>query len=271
MGMAAIIGLVMAIVGTATQMYAQNQAQKAAQARMNEGYMQQRNAQDKINQKIAEATAQYQTGNREGLQSSEAQRIANDIKTDVSESQAIRNAQQATAGNVSEDYKTSKESSNEDVAAKMNAFADLIGQIRSAGTMRQQEGWNTNRHLQDIQMIGRNAQGNMMVAQDEAQQALNSKNWLKNIGALTSAAGSALTMGAAAGAGASAASTGATASSAGLGGAAGVDAVSKAATVPTFWDKAGLMWNGLSPAAKVGIASGASTFGSKLAGNPWRN
>ena len=84
---AAIVGLIMAIVGAATPMYASTQANKAPQARMNEGYMQLRDSQDKINQKIAQATENYQTNNRENTQAAEAERIANDIKTDVAESQ----------------------------------------------------------------------------------------------------------------------------------------------------------------------------------------
>lgn len=274
MGEAAIVGLIMAIVGAATQMYASNQANKAAQARMNEGYMQLRDSQDKINQKIAEATGNYQTNNRENTQAAEAERIANDIKTDVAESQQIRDAQQTTVGNVSNDYEAAKAAASQKTNEEMNAFADLLGTIRSAGMLRQKEGFNTARIGQDIQFLGRNAQGNMMVTQDEAQQALHSYDGLANFGKLVGAAGTVLSMGAgAAGAGAgaagsSAAATGSTAASTGAAGAgaagAGAGAANAASGGLTGW------WAGLSPLAKSSIIGGGLTVGSALATNPWR-
>ena len=286
---AEIVGLIMAIVGAATQMYASNQANKAAQARMNAGYMQLRDSQDKINQKIAQATENYQTNNRENTQAAEAERIANDIKTDVAESQQIRDAQQTTVGNVSNDYEAAKAAASQKTNEEMNAFADLLGKIRSAGTLRQKEGFNTARIGQDIQFLGRNAQGNMMVTQDEAQQALHSYDGLANFGKLVGAAGTVLSLGAGAAsagagaAGSAAASTGSTAASTGAGaaGTAGVDAISGAAITPTLAQsagtvgslpaaKAGLWWSTLSPLAKSSIIAGGLSAGSAAATQPWR-
>ena len=270
----AIVGLVAAIVGSATQIYAQQAANRAAQAKINEGYAQQRKAQDKVNQKIAEATHNYASKNREEKQSAEAERIAQDIKADVSESQAIRDAQQTTAGNVSSDYEQARAEAKETTAQEMNAFADLIGKIRSAGTLRQQEGWATNRKLQDIQQIGRNAQGDWSVAQARAQDALHSRDGLANFGKLLGAAGTAMSLGAglAGSSAANAGATGATQAGAGAAAGAGVDAVSGAAptVAPTIANKASLWWNGLSPAMRAGMLGGGALLGSAVATNPWR-
>ena len=265
MGEAAIVGLIMAIVGAATQMYASNQANKAAQARMNEGYMQLRDSQDKINQKIAEATENYQTNNRENTQAAEAERIASDIKTDVSESQAIRDAQQTTEGNVSSDYEAARAAASQKTSDEMNAFADLLGKIRSAGTLRQKEGFNTARIGQDIQFLGRNAQGNMMVTQDEAQQALHSYDGLANFGKLVGAVGSVISMGAGA-AGAGAGTAGTTASTEVATGAANSIGMqpalnlSNASQATLAANSAKLPWLGTS----------AISIGSTAGTNPWR-
>lgn len=271
MGALALAGLIAAIVGAGVNMYATSSANRAAQKRLQEGAIQQRQAQDRINQKIAEATSQYQTNNREQLQQDEANRISSEMKQDVAESQAIRETQQATAGNTSEDYQQAQEDSQNKVENEMNAFADLIGKIRSVGTMRQKEGWNTNRRLQDIQMLGRNAQGDWSVAQARANDALHSKDGLANFGKLLSAAGTAMSLGSAA---SSMASSGAAAgSSAGAAGASGaVDAVSSAAptVANNVLNKASLWWNALSPASKSGLLFTGSALASAGLSNPWR-
>lgn len=278
---AAIAGLILAIVGAATQMYAQDRANRAAQAQLNAGMQQQKSAQDKINQQIAQATENYALKNHTDRTESEANRISTDIKKDVAESQAIRDEQQATAGNVSSDYAEARSAAQADTAQEMNAFADLIGQIRSAGAARQKEGWKTNRHLQNIGFIGRNAQGDWSVAQAKANDALHSKDGLANFGKLMSAAGTVMSMGSAAASmgaagtagtlGAETAANGA-AAGASAAGTAGVDAVSAAAptVAPTLANQASLWWNGLSPLAKAGMIGGGATLASAIATNPWR-
>lgn len=227
-------GIIAAIVGASMQMYASDQANRAAQKAMQEGNMQLLSSQDKINQKIAEAAAQYETGNREQNQAEEANRIASEIKTDVAESQAIRDSQQETAGNVSEDYKQARASSQAETSQAMNAFADLVGKIRSAGGLRLNESFKLNRYGEDISGLSRQAQGNYRVAQARAQDALHSKDGLANLGKIVSAVGTVMSMGggAAAGAGtsaATAASTGAT-----TGAAAGSSAGLASSAIPAI-------------------------------------
>ena len=187
-------GLIATLVGTAMQSSAQASAQRRAQAKMNAAQYALGSAQDKINEKIMHATGEYESNKRETNQQAEANRIASDIKTDVAESQAIRDAQQETVGNVSSDYERAREASKQKTAEHANAFADLVGKIRSAGTNRMNEGFKLNRYAQDIGMLAKNAQGDYAVGVSEAQDALNSKNGLMNLGKIVSALGAAASM-----------------------------------------------------------------------------
>lgn len=222
-------GLIATLVGTAMQSYAQASAQRKAQAKMNAAQYALGSAQDKINEKIMQATGEYESNKRETNQQAEANRIASDIKSDVAESQAIRDAQQETVGNVSSDYERAREASKQKTAEHANAFADLVGKIRSAGTNRMNEGFKLNRYAQDIGMLAKNAQGDYAVGVSEAQDALNSKNGLMNLGKIVSALGAAASMyggvasaglgaagSAAAGAGTAGATAGTVAGSSGL-------------------------------------------------------
>lgn len=265
MGTEVIVGLIMAIVGAATQMYASNQANKKAQARMNEGYMQLRESQDKINEQIAKATGEYETSKREATQAEEADRIASDIKADVAESQAIRDQQQTTAGNVSSDYEKARADAQQKTADEVNAFADLLGRIRSAGMLRMKEGWGTARIGQEISRLGRDAQGNMTVAQDEANQALHSYDGLANFGKLLGAAGTVISLGAGA-AGSGAGTAGAAASSDVAAGAANSIGMQPALNLSSA-SQAALAAN----SAKLPwIGTSALSLGALAGSNPWR-
>ena len=224
-------GLIAALVGTAMQSYASASAQRKAQAKMNAANYALGSAQDRINDKIMQAAGEYQSDKRVNNQQEEADRIATDIKTDVAESQAIRDAQQETAGNVSSDYDRAREASKQRTEEHANAFADLVGTIRSAGTNRMNEGFKLNRYAQDIGMLAKNAQGDYAVGVSEAQDALNSKQGLMNLGKIVSAIGAAASMyGGLAGAGVGAAGSAAANAAAGTGAAAGTTAASSGLT-----------------------------------------
>lgn len=274
-----IAGLVAAVAGAAMQYRGQYMAQKAAQNRMAQAQTALGSAQDKINQKILEAAKGYDTKQREGTQADEAQRVANDIKQDVSASQAIRDQQTETQGNVSGDYTAGRATSQAKTQAKANAFADLIGQIRSAGNLRRLEGYRLNRFGEDIDQLARNARGNFTVAQSEAQRLAQGHQGLQNFGKLLSTAGSLMTMGAgvagaAAPAAGSALSSGLSASAAG--GASGLTA--GGATLGGAASNAfgtGLRAGG---ASLLGSGAGSSSMGmlpylqagGYLSFNPWK-
>lgn len=231
-------GLVAALVGSAMQSYAAASAQRKAQSRMNAAQYALGSAQDKINDKIMQAAGEYQSDKRVTNQQEEADRIATDIKTDVAESQAIRDAQQETAGNVSSDYERAREASQQKTADHANAFADLMGTIRSAGTNRMNEGFKLNRYAQDIGMLAKNAQGDYAVGVSEANDALRSKDGLMNLGKIVSAIGTVASMyGGLASAGA---------------GAAGSSAANAGANE---------LMSGLSAAGSTGLTAGGATLG----------
>lgn len=287
----ALAAMVAAIAGAGMQSYATNSANKKAQARMKAAQYELGTAQDKINDQIAQATAQYETGNRQQNQAEEADRIATEIKNDVAESQEIRDEQQTTAGNVSNDYTEARSNAQTKTEQEANAFADLIGQIRSAGNLRMNEGFKLNRYAQNIDQLAKNARGTYAVRQAQAQDDLNSKNALKNWGQAVQLAGTIMSIygagaGAAAGAGTNAATTGtnaataagSTAASAGSAAAAagttaattGAAAASTAANAATTAGGLSGWWAGLQPLTRAGIVTGANALGSALLSNAWK-
>ena len=266
-------GLIAALVGTAMQSYGQAEANRKAQAKMKAAQYALGSAQDKINAQIQEAAAGYESPRRIANQEAEANRIASDIKADVAESQAIRDTQQETAGNVSEDYKAARTASQDLTKQKFNAFADLIGQIRSAGTLRQNEGFRLNRYAQNVDQLAKNARGDFAVGQAQAQDALHSKDGLINLGKVVQAIGAVASMyGGIAAAGASTAANTATATGTGLtAGGTGVGGLKMANAGQVLLDGSSAAANSAwaSGGLKMANAGQALLGGSAAAANPW--
>lgn len=266
-------GLIAALVGTAMQSYGQAEANRKAQVKMKAAQYALGSAQDKINAQIQEAAAGYESPRRIANQEAEASRIASDIKADVAESQAIRDTQQETAGNVSEDYKAARTASQDLTKQQFNAFADLIGQIRSAGTLRQNEGFRLNRYAQKVDQLAKNARGDFAVGQAQAQDALHSKDGLINLGKVVQAIGAAASMyGGIAAAGTSAAANTATATGTGLtAGGTGVGGLNMANAGQVLLDGSSAAANSAwaSGGLKMANAGQALLGGSSAAANPW--
>ena len=301
-------GLIAALIGAGMQQHATASATRKANQRMKMAQYELGQSQDKINQQVADATANYEIGNREQNQAAEADRIASEIKNDVAESQAIRDEQQATAGNVSNDYQQARTQSQAKTQAQANAFADLVAQIRSAGNLRMNEGFRLTRYGQNIDQLAKNARGLFTVRQAQAQDDLHSKDALKNWGQAIQIAGTIASMyGAGAGAGAGAAGSGssgamtitpamseaatgtlsstgnaitgtAAANAGAFGGAAAGSAAghvigaapSALAANPGIWGNLSNFWAGLSPMAKAGIVTGSTALGTGLMSRGWR-
>ena len=267
-------GLIAALVGTAMQSYGQAEANRKAQAKMKAAQYALGSAQDKINAQIQEAAAGYESPRRIANQEAEANRIASDIKADVAESQAIRDTQQETAGNVSEDYKAARTASQDLTKQQFNAFADLIGQIRSAGTLRQNEGFRLTRFAQNVDQLAKNARGDFAVGQ--AQDALHSKDGLINLGKVVQAIGAVASMyGGIAAAGASTAANAAagTGLSASAAGSSGLTAAGTGASGLKMAGAGQALLGGSSAAANSAWTSGIPYMlgGGYLASNPWGN
>ena len=187
-------GLIATIVGAAMQQYSQYSANKAAQAKLNDAMYQLNDDGKKINDVIAEATKDMDATKRYEQQQEIAKNVSDDLKENVAESQALRNESQTVQGNVSNDYTAARQAANEKTMATSNAFADLVGKIRSAAQLRQNEGINLTRAGQKVDQLARDARGNWQVGQVRVNDALHSKDDLKAAGAIIQAIGSVASM-----------------------------------------------------------------------------
>ena len=245
-------GLIAALVGTAMQSYGQAEANRKAQAKMKAAQYALGSAQDKINAQIQEAATGYESPRRIANQEAEANR------------------------NVSEDYKAARTASQDLTKQKFNAFADLIGQIRSAGTLRQNEGFRLNRYAQNVDQLAKNARGDFAVGQAQAQDALHSKDGLINLGKVVQAIGAVASMyGGIAAAGASTAANAAagTGLSASAAGSSGLTAAGTGASGLKMAGAGQALLGGSSAAANSAWTSGIPYMlgGGYLASNPWGN
>ena len=193
LSIAAIIAMV---AGSAMQQYANYSANKAAQKQLNEAMYQLNDDGKKINSVIDEAAQEFDNSKRQAQQQEIAKNVSDDIKSNVAESQALRNESQAVQGNVSNDFAAARQAANEKTMATSNAFADLVGKIRSAAQLRQNEGIGLMKAGQQVDQLARNARGNWQVGQVRVNDALHSKDGLKSAGQIVSALGAAMGAGA---------------------------------------------------------------------------
>lgn len=188
--------IIAAIVGTAMQVSANYTANKRAQAALQDAMWQLDEDGKKINEKIVEGAGEFEHDNRAAQQQDIAKQVSDDIKTNVAESQTMRDESQAVQGNVSDDYTKARSASQALTADKANAFADLVGKIRSAAQLRQNEGFGLMKTGQEVDKLARNARGNWQVGQARVDDAAHSRDGLKAAGQLVSALGSIMGMGA---------------------------------------------------------------------------
>ena len=191
-----IAAIIAMVAGTAMQQYSQYSANKAAQKQLNAAMYQLNDDGKKITDVINDAAQEFDNSKRQNQQQEIAQKVADDIKGNVAESQALRNESQAVQGNVSNDYLTAREAANDKTMATSNAFADLVGKIRSAAQLRQNEGFGMMKAGQLVDQFARDARGNWQVGQARVNDALHSKDGLKAAGQIVSALGAAMGMGA---------------------------------------------------------------------------
>ena len=193
------LALAAIVAGTALQQNAQYRANKKASQIQNQAAYELNQAQDKINSAIKSQTEEFQTENRQKKQDEIASEQAQTMKDNVAESQAIRDEQQETQGNVSEDYKEARNNAQDKTKAAANAFAELTARLQSANALRRNENFGLKRAANEIAGIGRDAQGLYTVRQSQAKDALNSHQAQKNLGQLMQLAGTIYMGGAGAG------------------------------------------------------------------------
>lgn len=191
-----IAAIIAMVAGTAMQQYSQYSANKAAQKQLNQAMYQLDKDGKKITDVIDESAQDFEHDKRAAQQQELAQKVSDEIKGNVAESQALRNESQAVQGNVSNDYLTAREVANDKTMAASNAFADLVGKIRSAAQLRQNEGIGLMKTGQKVDQFARDARGNWQVGQARVNDALHSKDGLMAAGQIVSALGAAMGMGA---------------------------------------------------------------------------
>lgn len=188
--------IIAAIVGAAMQTSASYTANKRAQAALQDAMWQLNEDGKKINEKIVEGAGEFEHDKRAVQQQDIAKQVSDEIKSNVAESQTMRDESQTVQGNVSDDYTQARSASQALTADKASAFADLVGKIRSAAQLRQNEGFGLMKTGQEVDKLARNARGNWQVGQARVDDAAHSRDGLKAAGQLVSALGSIMGMGA---------------------------------------------------------------------------
>ena len=135
-----IAALIATVAGGAMQYNASREAKQRAEAETSRSLENQRRLQMQAEKKALDTAANYETPKRAAEQEQIAEQVTQELITPVSESQAIRQGQQTTQGNVSEDYLTAKAASDLNTLKQAEQMARLLGKTTSAGRLRMNEG-----------------------------------------------------------------------------------------------------------------------------------
>jgi hypothetical protein len=122
------------------QYNASRQAQQRMEDETRRSLENQRRLQMQAEKKALDTAANYEVPIRKAEQGQIAERLTQELIAPVSESQAIRQGQQATQGNVSEDYVTAKAASDLNTIKQAQQLARLLGKTTSASRLRMNEG-----------------------------------------------------------------------------------------------------------------------------------
>lgn len=135
-----IAALVATVAGAGLQYNASREAQQRAEAETRRSLENQRRLQMQAEKKALDTAANYETPTRQAEQGQIAEQITQELISPVSESQAIRQDQQTTQGNVSDDYVTAKAASDLNTLKQAEQLARLLGKTTSASRLRMNEG-----------------------------------------------------------------------------------------------------------------------------------
>lgn len=135
-----IAALVAAVAGAGVQYNAAREAQARMEAETRRSLENQRRLQMQAEKKALDTAANYETPKRQAEQAQIAEQITQELIAPVSESQAIRSGQQATQGNVSDDYLTARATSDLNTMRQAEQLARLLGKTTSASRLRMNEG-----------------------------------------------------------------------------------------------------------------------------------
>lgn len=186
-----IAALVAAVAGAGLQYNAAREAQARMEAETRRSLENQRRLQMQAEKKALDTAANYETPKRQAEQAQIAEQITQELIAPVSESQAIRQGQQTTQGNVSEDYLTAKAASDLNTLKQAEQLARLLGKTTSASRLRMNEGirlMDAGMDIDRLNNFSRGQAGADQIAINAAGQADPGQMFL---GALLQAGGSA--------------------------------------------------------------------------------
>lgn len=164
-----IAALIAMIVGAGVQYHASSEAQERQRKAIEEGLRQQEALQREAEKKALDNASKYTTQDRRAEQHQIAEEITANLMAPVSESQAIRSEQQATVGNVSNDYQAAKAKSDLEVVKGAETTARLLGKTTAANRLRLNEGIRLMDTGQAIDQLGNFSQGSLRAAKTKAE------------------------------------------------------------------------------------------------------
>lgn len=186
-----IAALVAMIGGAAVQHQAASDAQQRQQEQIQRSIQNQTKLQREAESKALEAADKFAPEKRQAEQTQIADQVTQDLIAPVSESQAIRATQQATQGNVSDDYSTAKAKSNVESLKTAESLARLLGKTTSAGRLRMNEGIRLMDTGQQIGQLSNFSQGQQRADDIAIQQAGQVDPGQMLLGSILQSAGSA--------------------------------------------------------------------------------
>lgn len=154
-----IVSLIAAVAGAAMQHDANRKAQERMEAETRRSLENQRRLQMHAEKRALDTASTYETPRRQAEQGEIAEQITQELIAPVSESQAIRQSQQATQGNVSEDYLTARVASNLNALKQAEQMARLLGKATSASRLRINEGIRLMDAGMDVDRLGSFSRG----------------------------------------------------------------------------------------------------------------
>lgn len=166
-----IAALIAAIAGAGMQYKATSDANKRQNESIRQGLERQRELQLEAESKAMTKAQEFNPGDRQQAQSELADQISKELAAPVSESQAIRAQEQATTGDVSQDYAAAKTKSDLVALKGAQELARLMGKSASSGRLRLNEGIGLMDTGQQIDQLGSFSRGNQAADQIAIQQA----------------------------------------------------------------------------------------------------
>lgn len=186
-----IAALVAAVVGAGVQYKAQTDAAERQQREIAASLLRQDEYSRKAEKKALDTAQTYAPDKRMVEQDQLAAQIEQSLIQPVAESQAIRNQQTTTQGDVSQDYTAAKARSELETMKQAEGLARLLGKTSSANRLRLNEGVRLMDAGMDVDRLGNFARGQYGADQIAIQQAGNPNAGQMFLGSVLQGLGSA--------------------------------------------------------------------------------